>query len=146
MLIDKYVRGDFLSAADVKTGDRIKFLDRGEENEMKGYAGKKIVLTFKVLTEKREEKKITPNRTSLRTLAKKWGTETAEWVGKIATIQKDTDNIRGERVDVIYLLPEGETKIEKSDVAVNVEFDNLKDEDIPIIGEEEGIQVDKIPF
>lgn len=139
MKLDKYLAGDYISAAEVSTGDKIKFLNSGEPNEIQN----RVVITFKVLTQKKEERKISPNKTSLRTLAKKWGLDTDEWIGKIATIQKNTENVRGEMKEVLYLLPEGVDKIEKSEMAVNAELADIK-EDIPIIGGE--IDPPEIPF
>lgn len=140
MKLDKHLAGDYLSATEVVNGDRIKFLDTGSQSEIQG----REVITFKVLTQKKEQKKISPNKTSLKTLAKKWTTDTDEWVGKIATIQKSTINFKGEMIEVIYLLPEGVTEIEKSETAVNAELGDIKEENIPIVGEE--INPDEIPF
>jgi hypothetical protein len=90
----------YLKASDVNNGDYVLFIDEGREMTSRTYkypdttmAGTPHPLAgqFKVQFEigvdyKGEEKLLTINKTSFKTLASNWGYETNDWIGKKATI------------------------------------------------------------
>jgi len=106
-----FTKSDFITAnIDVRSGDRIVFVDGGTpDTNQQG----KPVLTFTLRLPDGEEKKMTVNKTSLRSLAKMWNNndpdpDTDEWVGKVAEVSVVSQNVMGELKDVIYLKPTGE--------------------------------------
>lgn len=92
----------FLKAGvNIKDGDKITFLDEGtsEKDERKG-TDRTI---FTVKTPSGDEKKTSPNNTSLRAMIALYGDDTAAWVGKQARVNVLAQMIDGEMTKVIYL-------------------------------------------
>lgn len=52
-----------------------------------------------------EEKKISPNTTSMRELSTAWGTDTEKWIGKKATISVESKKIFGSIKDIVFFHP-----------------------------------------
>jgi len=116
--LDEYTKSDFAKAGkDIVTGDKITFLDEGTPDT--GQYGTRLVFNLKMPNG--EEKKLTPNKTSLRELGEAWGDDTDTWVGKVAEVHITKQSVQGKLTDVIYLTPTGE----------------IKKEDIPVLESEE---------
>ena len=95
---------EFLKGDDVGKEREFKIVDEGKAGLIKGGEGKPDVKTFEitVIAANQDAKIWTMNMTSQRTLATKWGKNTAEWVGKIATLYSVDMNVRGTPKKVIY--------------------------------------------
>ena len=101
--------GKYLKSDMVKDGDLIKFIDAGQmvtrDNKFKP-GEKKTSFEITIETEGTKDKKTaTVNFTSQKELAKVYGSDTEEWVGKIAKISKIKQNVGGVIKDVVYILP-----------------------------------------
>jgi hypothetical protein len=110
MNISKNISGEYLSAVDVKDGDKVKFLNEGTSSTIED----RPIITFKVEFNG-EDKKYTPNKTTLRNLATAWGEETKSWIGKTATCEKIKSNIKGKMMTVLYL------SVEESEAEIDIE-------------------------
>ncbi len=108
--LDKYTESDFAKAGkDIITGDKITFLDGGTPDT--GQYGERLAFTIKIPNG--DQKKLTPNKTSLRELASVWNKgeddpDTDTWVGKVAEVHITKQSVQGKLTDVIYLTPTGE--------------------------------------
>jgi len=112
--ISKYTDSDFAKANDdIRNGDKVTFLDEGTPD--KGQYGERLIFDLKM--PRGDNKKLTPNKTSLRALGEEWGEDTAAWVGKIADVSVTKQPVQGKLVDVIYLTPSMD----------------IEDKDIPIV-------------
>jgi hypothetical protein len=90
-----------VAGVDVQSGEQIIFLDGGTTREFEG----KARIQFKVQLPSGKAKLLTLNQTSLNALAKVYGDETTDWVGKSATVTISDQNVRGQMKKVIYLNP-----------------------------------------
>jgi hypothetical protein len=93
---------DYLHAEAVKEGDVIKIdgkarlISAEESNFSKPY------FEIPILTPDGEHKTWTPNKTTLKALAKVYGDDTDLWQGKLVKLSKARMNIRGEMKDVLF--------------------------------------------
>jgi len=97
---------DFIAAGvDVKTGDVLTFKDAGTIRSAEETPFGREVFQIKVELPDGNVKTLTMNRTSQRNIAKQYGDETENWVGKQAVVTLVKQNVRGTMKDVIYLNP-----------------------------------------
>ena len=93
--------GDFLRVTDVKTGDLIKFIDEGFETKSANFKYEELTAKgtphpragqpkdefhIKVQLGDGTEKTLKLNKPSWNALSEKWGTDTVNWIQKIAKI------------------------------------------------------------
>src|SRR6185503_11688728 len=109
--LDNGVEGKWAKAGrDIKDGDRIKIKDAGQvtSSGFKDEDGTpKPQYVFKIVTQGKEEFNVAFNRTSRNTLGRGWGTDTEEWVGKVATCFVVKQMIGDGLKNVLYLAPDG---------------------------------------
>ncbi len=102
--------GDWLKTAEANTGDVITFVDEGKWIESEKYTyddgnpRKQFVMTVKIGG---EEKSMNMNKTNRDIMTKAYGDESADWVGKSATIEKIKCNVAGKIMDSILLSVSG---------------------------------------
>ena len=99
---------DYVTAnVDIRTGDVIEFLDEGEYTHPPQNPEREV-LTFKVLLANGEEKKISVNKTSQKSLMSAWCPEDMDskhWVGKRAKVEIIRQQVFDKLKDVIFLTP-----------------------------------------
>lgn len=105
------VEGKWAKAGkDIKDGDRLKLLTAGQitESGFKDDDGTpKQQYVFKILTKEREEFNVAFNRTSRNTLARGFGQESEDWVGKVVTCFVVKQMVGDGLKNVLYLAPDG---------------------------------------
>ncbi len=109
--LDSGVEGKWAKAGkDIKDGDRIKIKDAGQvtNSGFKDEDGTpKPQYVFKIVTQAKEEFNVAFNRTSRNTLGRGYGTETEEWIGKVAQCFVVKQMIGDGLKNVLYLAPDG---------------------------------------
>ena len=100
--------GKYLKADEVNEGALIKFKDAGVIGERdnpfkKGEMKKFFEITIEL--ENGQEKTVSVNFTSQKELVKVLGSNTEEWAGKMAKVQKVKQNVGGKIKDVMYIVP-----------------------------------------
>ena len=103
-------KGDFFKRQDVNSGDVLIFKTAGEENEVdfsKSRDGSNVQKVFQITVQlpSGAEKLYTPNKTTLGLLKDAFGTDTAKWVGKQATVKFIKQLAFGKMTDVLVLEP-----------------------------------------
>lgn len=88
--------------ADIKTGDIVKILDSGTEEQ--GTYG--IQYNFKIKT-RNGEKKIGFNQATVNVLVQEFGEDSESWVNKDVKVILKKDVIAGKKVIIAYLVTEG---------------------------------------
>ena len=105
----------FLKTADVNNGDVVKFLDEGAWtlSQKYTYPDGNPQKQFQMSVEVNGEKKtMNINKTNRTNLSEAWGSDTANWVGKTASIEKVKALVSGKMLDVIVLTAvKGDEKI-----------------------------------
>jgi len=103
----------YLKASDLKNGDKVFFVDGGQWvqkdfSKEKDGSEKKTVYVAKVRVNSGDDKELTINATSGKSLAEKWGPEGKNWTGQTARVSFIKMLSFGEMKDVLMLIPEGE--------------------------------------
>jgi len=97
---------NFIKADEVKTGDILEIRSEGEWVQSKTYkyddGSPKQQFIIKVGCES-VERDMTLNSTNRQTLIAAWGKDTAEWVGKSATVEIVKMSVQGQLKNVIIL-------------------------------------------
>ena len=78
--------------------------------DLVGEKGRKTRKPFLVFKGKTGEKKLAVNKTNGKTIAKLYGTDTNDWVGKLVTLFPTTTDFGGETVDCIRIKPSVPTR------------------------------------
>ena len=86
-------------SSDVAEPTEAKIVDEGMEIENK--YGKKVKFTIEILG---VEYNYTPNKTAVRSIIKKHGKDTLEWVGKTISLAAIDTQIRGELKKVVIVV------------------------------------------
>lgn len=113
-----------VKAADLKSGDNLKFLNEGEwrtvdfSKEQDG-SNVKEVCEFSVSLNKGDPRKFVINSTSGDNLAKDWGGNTENWVNKTARVAFVKMVAFGKKMDVLCLEPTNGKVPPKEDEAWN---------------------------
>ena len=125
---------------DIKNGDVIKILNEGTWIE--GQFGQQLVV--KVNT-RNGEKNVNFNQTTINILHDEFGADTAKWIGKEVIIRAKKDTVAGRKVEIYYFVTPDWDFDEYRELTKKNNL--VKDEDIPIINEdEEKIDLKDIPF
>ncbi|NHV97970.1 MAG: hypothetical protein HA494_09365 [Thaumarchaeota archaeon] len=95
---------EYLTPEDVKD-DVVTFLDEGVYKKAEETPFGRPVFQISVKLPDGRVKIATLNRTSRKELAKAYGEDTKNWVGREARVTKVKQNVRGELKDVIYFHP-----------------------------------------
>ena len=139
MDISSEIKGDWLSLIEAKTIKSLIFLDEGTQSTNR-FSGE-TQTSFNIRTDDGNEYKLSPNKPSKKNLAAKWGTDTAQWVGRKAevTIQSFEDQVTNEVKEFIVLQPTMDNP---------VKIEPKQEEEIPVIGDDrkEGIDISQVPF
>lgn len=96
----------YVKTAEVASGEVVKFLNEGEWVESRkftyedGSPRNDFVIKVEISG---IEKDMRLNKTNRDTLVKAYGKDTAEWVGKTATIQKVKASVAGKLMDMLVL-------------------------------------------
>ena len=149
MKIQKVIRvqGEFAKKGeDIKTGDTVKILGEGEWIE--GQFGQQFVV--KVET-RNGEKNVNFNQTTINILHDEFGEDTKNWINKEVLIRVKKDTVAGKKVDIYYFVtPEWNfdeyRELFKAQQNTLGRTKEVKDEDIPVINSEEGIDLEDVPF
>lgn len=94
-----------VAGVDIKTGDVLTFTTPGVLRSAEETPFGREVFQIGVKLPNGSEKTLTMNRTSIRNVAKEYGDETKEWVGKEAVVTLVKQMVRDNMKDVIYLNP-----------------------------------------
>lgn len=95
---------------DIKDGDRLQIKDGGiiSESSFKNEDGTpKYQYVFKLMTKDKQEFNMALNKTSRNNLAKGYGQESTEWIGKVAKAFVVRQMIGDGLKNVLYLAPDG---------------------------------------
>lgn len=125
---------DYLSAADLQEKDVTLTISRLVQEELRTEKGNedKWLLYFKEMEErhranpKRRCKKLVLNKTNAGSIAKVWGNETNDWIGKAVTMYPTTCQAFGKQADCIRIR-EKKPKTKPASSAA----DQIPDEDPP---------------
>jgi hypothetical protein len=100
---------NFLKADEVKTGDKLKIVTEGEWIASKKFTYEdgtpKQQFIIKVECEE-VERDMTLNSTNRTNLIAVWGKNTADWIGKSATVEIVKMSVAGKLMNVIILTAE----------------------------------------
>ena len=119
--ISSSVEGDWMKVGkDVKDGDRLQIKDAGQVIE--GKFGEQTV--FKVMTKDKQTFNLAMNRTTQNNLAKGYGEESEEWVGKVASAFVVKQMVGDGLKNILYLAPDGWTMTDDGEF-VNPNEDNI---------------------
>jgi hypothetical protein len=95
--LDEYLHADAITSGDVITvTGKARYVGAEESTFDRAY----VEIPVKLPNGK--TKVWTPNKTSLRAIAKVFGDDTDLWVGKRITIMISRQNVRGKMIDVLY--------------------------------------------
>lgn len=99
--------GTYLSPDKVKTEEQIVFMDEGEIVPSNFDEKKNVFqITIQVVgREKEGDYTWSMNKTTQKAIAKEYGKDTKEWIGKMADIEVLQQNVRGTVRDVVYAKP-----------------------------------------
>jgi len=100
---------EYLHADAVEDGDIIEITGKARRITEEESAFGRAYLEMSIKLPSGESKIWTPNKTSLRSLAKSFGDDADHWIGKKVKINIAHQNVRGEMKDVIYGEPFLET-------------------------------------
>ena len=118
----------------VKDGDVVELLTEGEWKEIKGMDGKpKKVLQFEMKLANREVRTYTMNNTTMKGLVEELGSNSKKWVKVPLRANVVKIQAFGKLTDLLTLSAKEKTAQEE-------------EEAIPVLEEEEEIDVSKIPF
>jgi len=94
----------WLDAVDIGKECELIFVDDGEQKVIPQEGDKKDIEVFEigVSLPNKEIRRWTMNPTSQRAVARAYGMEPKEWVGKKVTVFTSKENVRGTMRDVIY--------------------------------------------
>lgn len=97
--IDAFLRGE-----DIEPEANVRIATEGEASEIPVKEGEKKIPTFEinVILSNGKMKTWTVNKTSQRTLSSVWGTDTAKWVDKVATLYVVEQPVNKVMKKVIY--------------------------------------------
>jgi hypothetical protein len=93
---------EYLHAEVVEDGDVIRIVEKARYVSTEESNFGKPFFEIPVLTAAGEHKTWTPNKTTLKALAKVYGDDTDQWEGKQVKLKKERQNVRGETKDVLY--------------------------------------------
>jgi hypothetical protein len=96
---------EYLHAEHVKTGDLIKITGKARLISAEDSNFERSYLEIPVQLPNGKSKIWTPNKTTLRSLAKGFGDDADKWVGKYAKAAITKQNVRGEMKLVLYAEP-----------------------------------------
>lgn len=103
--ITESLTGKYLNAEAVmkSSSKKIVILTEGEYRE-ETFDGKKHNLFYLKVSMDKKEYEYRPNRDSLVNLAALWGSQTSDWIGKVASVQRVTMNGK----DTVLAVPIGQ--------------------------------------
>ena len=107
---------DWIKASEAQSGEQVKFVNEGawEESKFTHPDGNpKHQFVVKVI-HKGEEKTLTLNKVTRDNLTASWSNDTADWVGKTATIEKVKVMVGGAMRDSIILTAVGGQEVQKT--------------------------------
>jgi hypothetical protein len=96
---------EYLHADAIEKGDIIEISGKAHYVSAEEATFGRPYLELPVKTPAGKTKIYTPNKTTLKKLAKAWGDETDSWLGKKVQLDIVQQNVRGEMRDVIYGTP-----------------------------------------
>lgn len=104
-----------VAGVDVHTGDIVTFTTPGVIRSAEETPFGREVFQIGVKLPDGSEKTLTMNKTSIRNIAREYGDETKEWVGKQAVVTLVKQMVRDTMKDVIYLNPLQKTLRKKTE-------------------------------
>jgi len=93
---------DFLDATMVYDGDIVQLLDEGVFKEPEVTKLSRTVFHIRVRLQDGRKKIWSMNKTTRRRLAKAWGDDSSNWVGKNVKISITQQNVQGKMRDVLW--------------------------------------------
>lgn len=102
---------DYLRTKDITNGDVVMFKDEGVwvESTKYTYPDGNPVQNFEILVlHNKQEQTLRLNGISRKNLAKVFGSETKDWVGKEAELLRKTALVAGEEKEIIVAIPKEE--------------------------------------
>jgi len=96
---------EFLHVDAIEDGDVIEIIGKARRVSAEESLFGKAYLEIPVKLPSGKTKIWTPNKTSLRALAKVFGDDADFWVGKRVKITVSKQNVRGKMIDVLYGAP-----------------------------------------
>jgi len=99
---------DFLDATMVYDGDIVQLLDEGVFKEPEVTKLSRTVFHIRVRLQDGRKKIWSMNKTTRRRLAKAWGDDSSNWVGKNVKISITQQNVQGKMRDVLWGEPSNE--------------------------------------
>jgi hypothetical protein len=127
---------------DIKDGDIITIANEGKQIE--GQFGTQDIFLIKLVDG--QEKNFSFNSTSMNNMIDVFGEDSKNWIGKQVKVWAILSNVQGKMIKVYYLShPEAEITDDGEFVIPGKKKIEMKDEEIPIIEDEE-IKMEDIPF
>jgi hypothetical protein len=96
---------EFLHAEHVEDGDIIELVGKARRVNAEESVFERTYVEIPVKLPNGQMKTWTPNKTSIRALAKVFGDDMDSWIGKKVQLTISKQNVRGEMKDVLYAQP-----------------------------------------
>lgn len=97
----------WLTAEDIDKNSKVVFIDEGKVIKMGEEGNTFDNDQFQITVECAKERRIwTVNKTSQRTLAKRWGSDTKNWLGKTCNVMVTDQKVGKEMRRVLYVAEE----------------------------------------